>query len=551
MVPRYDKLCISPSFFVTANIAISFETVGKLTYSERTLRGDDKYLTPHIIREASKYFLSGILPPFTSTRESWLAVQAETVDLIVEDEMFPASESPRSGYEFACKFDRFFSQTYLDRLRETFLHFDHLVGEPVSTDLLQNETYAVWAKILVASIFSACYDLVVQGPEPAGIGSTSIGSIRSTLSRLSKLRKRPGIPQFDGPGEEENDDPEEPSEAHHALASSQAQDAPATEEGHYLLHQIELKGATISEAWRSNDQVRSFGLSYPIPATWTPATSSGFDVFHGTSAPLKEPLENFRNELSVTPFMGLALMQNENQTMPGVNRYTYTAFSAFRCFLWAAFKNAVEDVPDPGTRALLAREWKTGGNSYRGPVLFHFRSGQPTVGDLTAFVLQPGSEEAWYRAVRRYAHSHFSKDVLWCRPEFRNIHGQESTQWPDVIHSLEFKEAEARLQPYVRNLWRSTWCSEAALQELRQRHVRTYAISFELVPKVSKDDKVAKDKGSDKKGRDKKSDDKKGSDKKGSDKKGSDKKGSDKKDGGSWGRKSFGRNILRKLKTTS
>ena len=73
-------------------------------------------------------------------------------------------------------------------------------------------------------------------------------------------------------------------------------------------------------------------------------------------------------------------------------------------------------------------------------------------------------------------------------------------------------------------MWRSSWCSEAAVQELRRGHIRTYAISFELIPEASahpKEEKSAKVKGGDKKG------------------------------GGSWGRKTFGKKLFGKLRNVS
>jgi len=77
-----------------------------------------------------------------------------------------------------------------------------------------------------------------------------------------------------------------------------------------------------------------------------------------------------------------------------------------------------------------------------------------------------------------------SPDSLWTTSQFRNIHHESSNQWPDVIHGLEIQSSRTMLQPFIRNLWRTVWCSQAAKRELNSRHLRTYAISFELMPPV-------------------------------------------------------------------
>jgi len=81
--------------------------------------------------------------------------------------------------------------------------------------------------------------------------------------------------------------------------------------------------------------------------------------------------------------------------------------------------------------------------------------------------------------------------------------------------------AEIRLRPFVKNMWRSAWCSDAAVQELWSRHINTFAISFELIPEASanpKEEKSAKSNGGNKKG------------------------------AGSWGRKTFGKKLFGKLR---
>ena len=239
--------------------------------------------------EISKWLLPSIFPPFQNSKALWIEAEAETVDLVFNDRMFPGSDTPESWREFTIKFEKVFTVHYLDRFKKSCDDFDLLVGGPVSEGLLSSQTYAVWARTLVNSIFLRCYELERD----------HVGSIRSTFSRLrtSRQPRRPGIPQFDGHGdyESDNDEPsagepddDEPadqvdtSEPPRTLPTEQ----PQTTQGRYPLHQIELKGPTLTEAWNSNDDVRAFGLLYPIPSTWTPKYPSGFDVFHGTlSAP--------------------------------------------------------------------------------------------------------------------------------------------------------------------------------------------------------------------------------------------------------------------------
>ena len=73
-----------------------------------------------------------------------------------------------------------------------------------------------------------------------------------------------------------------------------------------------------------------------------------------------------------------------------------------------------------------------------------------------------------------YNTSRLGKDELWRFPAFRSIHHEMSTTWPDILHSHEYGMAEIRLRPFVKNMWRSAWCSDAAVQELWSRHINTF-----------------------------------------------------------------------------
>jgi len=56
---------------------------------------------------------------------------------------------------------------------------------PVSEVLLMSQTYDAWTRILVKSIFSACYQVVGEDSQSMGFGS-----IRSTIARLRKSKER-------------------------------------------------------------------------------------------------------------------------------------------------------------------------------------------------------------------------------------------------------------------------------------------------------------------------------------------------------------------------
>jgi hypothetical protein len=87
--------------------------------------------------------------------------------------------------------------------------------------------------------------------------------------------------------------------------------------------------------------------------------------------------------------------------------------------------------------------------------------------------------DKWQRAVKEGGLIRVTGDELW-DPKFRGIHKQETTKWPDMIHTQEAGLGKEQVQP-----WKTSWCFEATIEELLRQHVRTYAISLELILKES------------------------------------------------------------------
>ncbi|KAN0067161.1 hypothetical protein V8E54_014808 [Elaphomyces granulatus] len=404
-----------------------------------------------VCQAARIYFVAEIYDGFQHVCLPWENLILWTRERIGYKMASAHTHEPATISEFLVMYSMVFSKLYLDNLRKRFDTFDSMVGMPVCEAFLRSQTFEAWTEALVESVFQSSYSRVQS--------TTTVRTFRPGA-------KRPKIPQFD-----RTDDPREDE---------------IGPESRYDLHQIHLRGQTILDAWTSNDQVHRFGLSQDFPPGWTPQTPGGYDVFHGTSAHLTH--DAFRDDISRSPFPGLSLISNPNQMVPSPTQCVFTAFSALRCFLWATFMaDVIQDPPSRHNQASrrLQQEWETGGQTCRGVILLHFRNSQPTTGGLSTYIIPAGSENQWYQSVISCRGGLRSPDSLWTTSQFRNIHQESSNQWPDVIQGLEIQSSRTMLQPFIRNFWRTVWCSQAAKRELNSRHLRTYAISFELMPPVA------------------------------------------------------------------
>jgi hypothetical protein len=368
----------------------------------------------------------------------------------------PYTEAPESIKDFLSKFSATFSDFYIRSLEQTCDAFDTLVGAKVCDAFIQSQTYEAWTDVLLDAIFERSYERM----------PTTVNLPNKPL----KLHKILTIPQqYDGSAKDDAQTEQE------ITASTKKQD----------LHQIKLKGRTIIEAWQNSEDVAKFQLSQSFPPGWTPQTPGAFDVFHGTSAHLES--EVYKDEISDSPFYALKRRANPNQMTPDTVPCIYTAFSALRCFLWAAFlAEVIQDPPPPGPARTpflkLQKDWTTGGKVYRGVVLFHFGSSQSNAGNLSYYIIPAGLENKWFRHVNSYRGSSRSPGNLW--REFRAIHQEDTAMWPDIIYGQEIASSQNQLKPFIKNFWRTVWCSEIANSELNKRHIRTYSISFEVVHKV-------------------------------------------------------------------
>ncbi|KAK1675766.1 hypothetical protein BDP55DRAFT_149788 [Colletotrichum godetiae] len=110
-----------------------------------------------------------------------------------------------------------------------------------------------------------------------------------------------------------------------------------------------------------------------------------------------------------------------------------TTFSPLRAYLSAAFNPYLQ--------------------KYSGVVLFQFNTMQPAPPGPTHYNIEEGKEEAWgARSLRDINCA--PEEVPWGR--FREIHGQEGSVWPDVVHVLEYGDQLRQLTQPGTNMWRNT-----------------------------------------------------------------------------------------------
>ena len=151
--------------------------------------------------------------------------------------------------------------------------------------------------------------------------------------------------------------------------------------------------------------------------------------------------------------------------------------------------SVTEDRPSRARLGAMNQEWSVQGESYRGVLLFQFRSIQPAPDALSHYVIEEGKEDAWRLATDMVGARLVQTDDAFAMDAYKNIHKQDTDKWPDLLHGLEIPMARALLQRYVNgNFWRTAWCTKFGRQRPQQKH-RSHFCNLLRARRAQKDNK--------------------------------------------------------------
>lgn len=259
------------------------------------------------------------------------------------------------------------------------------------------------------------------------------------------------------------------------------------------VEQVHLKGPTIVQAWISNpitrqlNQAKSKADSYQrdpanLGSSWTPATSGNNFVYHGSAISKEQLDEGWTQKFNNTPFDALGPQSNPSQ-MTFKIPVIYTAFSALRSFLWAAFKRGLNSMsPDPQEITDANIMWPCGGRMFTGIVLFQFSATQPAPAGYSYHIIPEHQVKGWGKLSLDNAGDNKTDNAdIWSK--YDKYHKQTGPrQWPDIVHGVEYGEQETALSPFKVNMWRTIWKGDRASDHLKSNHRATFAITFEVGP---------------------------------------------------------------------
>jgi hypothetical protein len=350
----------------------------------------------------------------------------------------------------------FMSKKAIQILEENFRRFDDLVGmcDSLSDDFISHRSFEQW-------IFAIANKMILQNSSESTSSSYSKTTQSDTTSASSTTTLSPTSHRQKHFGYDETND-----------------------EGGRV-QQIRLRGANIKDAWAANSTMSELEemVGRAAGSSWTPNQAGRFYVYHGTSAHFDAP--QWASTWN-SPVHTVQASTNESQLGPQGVPLVFTAFSPLRSFLWAVFtSDLLQNIPSTQTLSKLQQKWSVGDAIFEGVALFQFYSTQPAPSGLTSWT---GDELRWGSAVLSHRGKGLTTASKFWESGRLTLGGSDvPASWPDVLHSREFGKQKDQLRGFGMNMWRSVWLRGKGVDRLNQDYARTFAITFELVTRATRD----------------------------------------------------------------
>ena len=327
-----------------------------------------------------------------------------------------------------------------DDYLEKFDEFDRLCGSPVSSAFWSRKTVGSWLNSIVYSTIMALQlkienDLETQGIHVIGIRYVSSAEYQRRHRKISTLPN------------------------------------PFT--------QITLEGPTLRQAWMDMEDhggIKTIGTNKDTD--WTPASTSGSSVFHGTTIK-RFPYDQKEGLLSTpTEFMRSV----EKTDMMIYHPQFRTSFVAFHSFLWGVFHGIIDDPLGYGAMALLQDTWAIGRHSYSGVLLAEFALTQGcSLEDLTQYCVDntAGAADEWAeQALKDGTFGFLGDEDAWAKMEI--LHKKQPPKYPDVIHTPEVEFTKESLEGWdhpKHMMWQSAWLTVKAMSYINSNTSNTFSLS--------------------------------------------------------------------------
>jgi len=332
-----------------------------------------------------------------------------------------------------------FSESFLERQRQSFAWLKAQLSAALVDDLVAMQSYSSWLEILV--------DTMLNGSVPVD------------------TRRYTG----------------------HATGDTQTT---------LEVRQITLRGKTLKKAWKNfmTEHGSEYHLLDDQDANWTPDQTSTAHSFYGTTPAL------YDDTLSSSLLHNLiAVPYHERMNDLAPYKRFHTEFSATRAFSCAVFRATMVATGTSEGCAGLEHMWRCNDEGYAGILMLQFATSTPASAGQRGFCVPKAIIESWKTTVQQIVNERPAAPMdspglpcseLWNNERLAKLHGEQNTLWPDVVHGpergLRFLGFAPGLVSCARmtmgntghSAWRTVHFSKAAHEHLKQNLVGIYAIQY-------------------------------------------------------------------------